>query len=145
MEASTPLKGWDDNIFRFVSWTNGNGLKEVSGTFTVPEKDTTVTVNYEQTTVTINFATTEMSKLSGGIVLVIDEVGYDYWDLPSTYFIWEKGTTHTVTAVTPLLGWNHLIYTFSSWTNGNGLEKASGTYKTPDTDANVIANYDSSK
>jgi flagellin-like protein len=140
--ASTPLEGYDHQIFRFSSWTNGNGLTEASGTFTVPAQDTTVTVNYVKTSVTITFATNTLPTLSGGVVLTIDGTGYDYWDLPSTHFIWETGTTHSVVVSTPLNGWDGSVYTFTDWTNGDGLTGASGTYTTPASDATVTANYD---
>ncbi len=44
--AQNQVKGWDNVNHHFVSWTNGNGLVDKSGTFTVPSVDTVVTVNY---------------------------------------------------------------------------------------------------
>ena len=138
--ASTPLTGWDNNIYRFSSWTNGNGLTGASGTFIVPTSNTTVTANYAKTTVKVSFATSGLGSLNG-IVLAIDGVGYDYWNVPWTSFIWESGSTHTVVASTPLTSLDNKIYQFSSWTNGNGLTGASGTFTVPTSNTTVTANY----
>ncbi|MCW4005463.1 MAG: hypothetical protein NWF04_02530 [Candidatus Bathyarchaeota archaeon] len=139
--ASTPLTGWDEAIYTFAGWTNGNGLTGATGTFTVPNEDTTVTVHYEVATVQIDFATSVLDTFTGGVVLTIDGLGYDYYDLPSTHFIWEKGSTHTIAVSTPLTGWDSTVYSFDSWTNGNGLTGTSGTYTTPNFNTTVTANY----
>ncbi len=78
---------------------------------------------------------------TGGVVLTIDDVGYDYYDLPSTQFIWETESKHTVVVSTPLTGWDKTIYTFDHWTNGNGLTGTSGTFITPSSDITATANY----
>ncbi|MCW4009263.1 MAG: hypothetical protein NWF05_01415 [Candidatus Bathyarchaeota archaeon] len=139
--AETPLTGWDEKIYGFVSWKNGEGLVGASGTFTVADTNTTVTANYEVISVQIQFATSSLPTFSGGVVLTIDGVGYDYWDLPSTYFMWAKGSIHTVSASTPLSGEDHTVYHFSHWTNGDGLSGASGKYTVPESDTTVTANY----
>ncbi|MCW4009488.1 MAG: hypothetical protein NWF05_02570 [Candidatus Bathyarchaeota archaeon] len=142
--AETPLTGWDTKVYGFVDWTNGNGLTGASGTFTTPETDTTVTANYAIGTVDIQFTTSTLSTFTGGVVLTIDSVGYDYWDLPSTHFTWQIGSMHNIVVSTPLTGWDDTVYEFSSWTNGNGLSGTSGTYAVPGSDAVVTANYVSS-
>lgn len=142
--ASTPITGWDETEYRFSSWTNGNGLVSASGTFTVPNEDTTVTANYASGTVEITFAATDMQTFTGGVVLTIDGTGYDYYNLPSTHFFWETGSTHTVEVSTPLTGWDGTIYTFTGWTNGNDLSGTSSTYTTVASDATITANYGTS-
>ena len=139
IEASTPVTGWDNNIFRFSSWTHGDGLSGSSGTFTVPSSDTTVTANYVMTTVKVTFAASGLSAYNGGTVLTIDGTGYDYWSLPS--ILWESGTTHSVTAASALVGYDGKTYGFASWQNGNGLTGLSGTLTVPSADATVTAHY----
>ncbi|MCW4019484.1 MAG: hypothetical protein NWF00_12545 [Candidatus Bathyarchaeota archaeon] len=139
VSASTPVTGWDSTVYRFSSWTNGNGLTDASGTFTTPSSDVTVTANYVLASVTVTFESTGVSDYNG-VVLTIDGTGYDWWNLPS--FTWETDTTHTVTASTPITGWDSVTHYFSSWTNGNGLTGASGTFTVPASDTTVTANYD---
>ena len=139
--AHTPITGIDNNIYQFSSWTNGDDLTGASGTYTTPDHDVTVTANYAKSTVTVKFLTSTLPTFTGGTALTIDGVAYDYYDLPSTSFIWETGTTHTVTASTPLTGWDGTVYQFSSWTNGNGLTAASGTFTVPSANVTVTANY----
>lgn len=141
IKATTPLTCYDKSIYRFSSWTNGNGLVGADGIFTVPDSDVTVTANYVLTTVEINFATTVLPTFTGGVVLTIDGTGYDYWNLPSTHFIWETGTTHTIKVSTPLTGWDETVYTFTGWTNGNDLSGAQSTYTVPAVGTTVTANF----
>ncbi len=136
--AATPLTGWDNHVHQFTSWTNGNGLTEASGMFTVPSSDTTVTANYDRTTVIITFASNGLSNYDGD-VLTIDGTQYTFWTLPS--FIWETGSTHAVAAISLVTGWDDVTHEFSSWTNGNGLTEASGTFTVQDSDTTVTANY----
>ncbi len=92
--------------------------------------------------VRVKFATSGLSNLSNGItVLTIDGVSYDYWGVQQTNFNWEIDSTHTVLATTSLTGWDGVGYQFSSWTNGNGLVGASGTFTVPSSDLTVTANY----
>jgi hypothetical protein len=132
----TPPKG-----FNFTSWTNGNGLVTASGTFTMPSSDVTVTANYAQSTVQVTFATTGLSNLNSDTILTIDGTPYDYWDIANLKFQWMKGSTHTITAVSSVTGWDTVKHDFNSWTNGNGLTTNSGTFTTPTADAVITANY----
>ncbi len=141
--ASTPVTAWDNNIYTFSSWINGNGLKKASGTFTVPSADTTVTANYELTTFTVKFTTTGVSNYDGKL-LIIDGKTYTYWDLGWQTFLWEAGSKHSVEAITPVKGWDGAGHQFSSWTNGNGLKKVADTFIMPNSAVTVTANYVSS-
>ncbi len=139
--VSTHITGWDGNVYNFTSWTNGNGLVGTSGTFTVPASSTTVTANYITTTVTVTFATSGLSNYDGQVVTV-DGATYDFWNMPS--FLWEIGTTHDVSALSPVTGWDSVTHQFASWTNGNGLTEASGTLLVPSDDVTVTVNYGAS-
>jgi hypothetical protein len=147
VQALTPVKNSDtpQKTFVFSSWTNGNGLVTASGTFTTPTNDVTVTANYVIATHTVNFQTTGLSNFNN-LLLTIDGTPYTYSDLGSTTFSWDYGTTHTVQAVptvrnsdTPAKG-----YSFSSWTNGNGLTTVSGTLTMPNSDQIITVNYQQS-
>jgi hypothetical protein len=127
--------------YSFSSWTNGNGLVTASGTFTMPSSDVTVTANYVKATVQVTFSTTGLSSLNSDTLLTIDGNTYTIWDLPNTRFQWLKGSTHTITAVSSITGWDNVKHDFSSWTNGNGLVTNSGTFTTPNSDVQSIVNY----
>jgi flagellin-like protein len=144
IEALSPAYTWDtpSKGFVFYNWTNGNGLVDASGTFTVPDESVTVTANYVQSTVYVSFATSGLSNLNSGVtVLTIDGVNYDYWDVINAKFSWDTGSTHTVVAASPIKGWDNVVNHFSSWTNGNGLTKTTTTFTVPATDVTVTANY----
>ncbi len=137
MSYDTPNKG-----YTFVSWTNGNGLTDASGTFTMPNSNVDVVANYVQSTVHISFAHSGLSNINAGVtVLNIDGVNYDYWQVQQTNFQWFIGSTHTITAATSITGWDSVTHWFSGWTNGDGLTGASGTYTVPDHDTVITANY----
>ncbi|MCW4025073.1 MAG: hypothetical protein NWF01_08575 [Candidatus Bathyarchaeota archaeon] len=140
--VATPVTGWDGIGHRFSSWTNGNGLVTESGTLTVPDSDVTVTANYVQNTVHVYFRTSGITNLDAGqTVLTIDYTDYDYWEVANTNFIWEIDSVHNITAASPITGWDSVVNSFSSWTNGNGLTGVSGTFTTPSEDTTVTANY----
>jgi uncharacterized repeat protein (TIGR02543 family) len=143
--AVTPITNWDGAKYIFGSWTNGNGLTTASGTFTTPSSDTTVTLNYVQATYAAHFAVSGTSNFDGDI-LKIDGVNYPYSSLASTPFSWDAGSTHTVEALGPVYSWDTppREFVFTSWTNGNGLTTASGTFTMPTQDVTVTANYVSS-
>jgi hypothetical protein len=132
----TPSKG-----FNFSSWTNGNGLTGISGTFTMPSSDVTVTANYVQSTVQVTFSTSGLSNLNSDTILTIDGTSYDYWAIANFKAQWMIGSIHTVTATTSITGWDSVTHYFSSWTNGNGLTGVSGTFATPNSDVAVTVTY----
>lgn len=134
--TETPQKG-----YTFSSWVNGNGLTTASGTFTMPSTDVTVTSNYVQSTVKVSFVTNGLSNLGTDAVLTIDGTGYSVFDVANINVQWSIGSTHTITAVNSVKGWDNVNHAFSSWTNGNGLTTNSGTFTTPNTDVVVTANY----
>jgi hypothetical protein len=138
--ALPSVTGWDDGVYKFSNWTNGNGLVDNSGTLIVPSIDTTVTMNYELTSFTARFATTGLATYNSQI-LIVDETTYTASDLGSTTFFWEQGTTHSVEAITPVTGWDSTKYAFSDWTNGNGLTTTQGTFTMPSHDVTTTANY----
>jgi hypothetical protein len=144
IEAITPVMSYDtpNKGYKFVSWTNGNGLTDASGTFTMPNSNVDVIANYVQSTVHISFAHSGLSNINAGVtVLNIDGVNYDYWQVQQTNFQWPIGSTHTITAATSITGWDSVTHWFSGWTNGDGLTGASGTYTVPDHDTAITANY----
>ena len=91
-----------------------------------------------------HFATFAAAGFSGtnDDTLIIDGTAYKSYNLASQHFRWEYGSTHTVQALpvknydTPQKG-----FSLASWTNGNGLVGASGTFTMPNTDVTVTANY----
>lgn len=142
VQAITPIKGYDNTGHLFLSWTNGNGLVTASGTFTMPNGPVTLTANYVVSTAHVYFAQQGLSSINDGVtILTIDGVNYDIYDLPNINFQWDIGSTHTVVANTPVVGWNSVSHQFQSWTNGNGLVGVSGTFTVPSTDTTVTVNY----
>ena len=134
----TPPKG-----YAFSGWTNGNGLTTASGTFTVPSSDVTVTANYVRSTVQVQFRYSGLSNLNAITVLTVDGVEYQFnsWELTSRNFQMPIGSTHTIIAASPLTGYDNVKHQFSSWTNGNGLTTASGTFTVPNSDVMLTVNY----
>jgi hypothetical protein len=144
IEALTPVTNYDTpaKAFMFVNWTNGNGLVDASGTFTMPNETVTVTANYMKATVHVSFAQTGLSHIDSGVTIItIDGQDYDIWQIPNTSFEWTIGSTHTVVAQNQVKGWDNVNHHFISWTNGNGLTDKSGILTVPDTDAVVTVNY----
>jgi hypothetical protein len=90
--------------------------------------------------VNIKFATSGLSNYDG-VIFTIDGKTYGYWDLSKQNFKWESGSNHTITTFTSLTGWDKISHVFLSWTNGNELTTASGTFITPASDTLVTANY----
>jgi uncharacterized repeat protein (TIGR02543 family) len=133
----TPTKGYN-----FTGWTNGNGLMSASGTFTMPTSDVTVTANYAQVTVKVTFSTNGLSNLNGGQnILTVDGTSYDYWGIQNLNLQWMIGSTHSVTAVSSIAGWDNIKHYFRTWTNGNWVTSNSGTFTTPNADVTVVINY----
>ncbi len=143
VEALGPVYSWDtpSRGFKFDSWTNGNGLTTSSGTFTMPNQDVTVTANYVRSTVQVLFRQAGLTNPSSWTVLTIDGVNYNYWQVEQTDFQMTIGSEHTVTAATPLTGYDAVARYFNGWTNGNGLTDTSTTFIVPATDVTVTANY----
>jgi hypothetical protein len=140
VDAATPKTGSDGNIYAFSSWNCGDGLSGASGTYTVPNCDTTVTAIYEKSTSVVTFRTSGLANMTSGVtVLTIDGTAYDYWQVQNTNFKWLKGSTRSISAVTSITGWDNVKRDFSSWTNG--ITTASGTFTTPNSDVTVTANY----
>jgi len=136
---------WYPDTFRFSSWTNGNGLAGVSGTFVVPNYDVTVTANYEVVPkVFVEFEIAGLGDYNNHII-TIDGETYTKNNIPSQFY-WFTGSTHSVSVETPvsLAFWPYTTYYFSGWTNGNGLTGSSGTFTVPSSDTTIIANYGSS-
>ena len=135
-------------IYDWSSWTNPDGLPNAytGGTYTVPSPALTVTANFTARPL----ITWKDSFEAGGadvsgsqVVLTIDSVDYTKTQLNSTGYSfnsWTAGSTHSVVATSPITG-STLIYVWGSWTNGDGLSSASGTYTTPGTDTIVTVNY----
>jgi hypothetical protein len=141
--AVDTITSWGSVVYSFSSWTNGNGLTTNTGTFTVPNEATTVTANYAQSTVQVEFRYAGLTNLNSITVLTVDgnEYQYNSWELKTRTFQMPIGSTHTVTASTPLTGCDGITHYFSSWTNGNGLTTTSGTFTVPNTDVVLTVNY----
>jgi hypothetical protein len=91
---------------------------------------------------TITFSTSGMSGDSSGPVLNIEGTDYTEAELATLQFTdWAAGSTHDITAYSPVSAGSIKQYVFSSWTNGNGLTTASGTFTTPSSDTTVTVNY----
>jgi hypothetical protein len=143
VEALTSIQNtdWPKKGYNFSSWTNGNGLTTESGKFKMPSSDVNVVANYVQSTVKVTFRTNGLSNINSGTILTIEGKSYSIWNIPDIEVQWGIGSTHTITAVNSIKGGDGVTYTFSSWTNGNGLVKASGTFTTPSKDVVVTVNY----
>ncbi len=79
--------------------------------------------------------------------MVIDGTTYRLTDIGASHvFAWDEGTTHKIQALQPVFNYDtpKKGYNFTSWTNGNGLVTASGTFVMPTNDVTVTANYEQS-
>jgi hypothetical protein len=142
-----------DNAFH--TFTNGVTLKTV-GTQSITATDTvTSSITGSQTGITVNPAAVSITfTTSGGIVsdasgtvLTIDGTTYSYSTLPHT-FTWTSGSTHSVTATTPVGAGSGKQYRWNNWTNSGGLTvnggssgQPGGTYTVPSSTTTVTANY----
>jgi hypothetical protein len=89
----------------------------------------------------ITFTTRSMSDASSSAtVLALDGTSYTSSQLPKTFY-WPSGSTHTVAASNVSSTVTGKQYRWNSWTNGDGLSGASGTYTVPSSDTTVTANY----
>jgi hypothetical protein len=134
---------WPARNYTFTSWTNGNGLVEASGVFTVPNSGVTVTANYQLATHLAVFNAAGLSNFNN-LIMVIDGKSYLLTDIGAAHaFAWDRGTTHIIEALSPVLNYDtpNKGYNFTSWTNGNGLVDADGTFIMPDCDVTVTATY----
>jgi len=77
--------------------------------------------------VPVTWQTSYMEGTSSVLLTIDGSNTYTYAQLPHTWY-WRPGTTHTVTASTPVSGAPGTRYVFSGWVNGGGLSGASGTY-----------------
>ncbi len=147
VEAIQTVKNTDSpaKYYNFSSWTNGNGLTDLTGTFTMPSTDVTVTATYAHSSAHVSFATSGLNNINNGItVLTVDGQTYDVYNVQNINAVlpeWNITQTHTVTAAPTVTGWDSATYYFQDWTNGNGLVSNSGTITTPASDVTVTANY----
>jgi hypothetical protein len=146
IQALTPVKNTESPAkwYNFSSWTNGNGLMDASGTFTMPNQDVAVTENYVQSSVHVAFATNGLNNVNSGVtILSVDGANYDIYNVPNinNALQWNITSTHTVAAAQTVTAWDGTKYAFTGWTNGNGLTANSGILTTPASDVVVTANY----
>ncbi len=147
VQAIHTVKNTDSpaKYYNFTSWTNGNGLVNDSGTFTMPSEDVAVTANYVQSSAHVSFATNGLNNiLAEAKILTIDGQDYDIYAVPNINNVspqWNITSTHTITAASTVTGWDSVTYYFQGWTNGNGLITNTGTIITPAADVIVTANY----
>lgn len=92
------------------------------------------------TKVNITFKTSGHTTTTTNVIFTIDGTNYTSSSLPKT-FSWKVGETHTVKVTESFIGADKKTYTFSSWTNGNGLTTTSGTFKVPSSATTVTANF----
>ena len=93
-------------------------------------------------TVPVTFQTSGLSSDASGTVLTIDGTQYSYSQLtPSITLNLVPGSTHTVAATSTISAGTGKHYSWSSWTNPNGLSGASGTLTVPSSAQIVTANY----
>jgi hypothetical protein len=146
ISARQTLTGWETqpNQYNFTSWTNGNGLVTASGTFTTPTSSMTVTINYVIITYDARFQINGINNFDvNAPILTIDGTGYSAAQLNWQYFRWVIGSTHSVQAATPVTNYDTpaKTFSFSDWTNGNGLTGVSGTFTMPNGTVTATANY----
>jgi hypothetical protein len=124
-------------------------LDGITGTYNVTATDgtNTATTNFTDTNYKITFQLSGISSDIGGTTTVLTTDSSQTWSYnqltPSKQFSWGGGDTHSVAASTPISTSpvSTKQYRFSSWTNGDGLSGASGTYTVPYSDQTVTANY----
>jgi YVTN family beta-propeller protein len=93
---------------------------------------------------TIKFMISGMDADTSGSIVNIGGTDYTYAQLSAgvTITSWTEGSTHAITATSPVgVSGGTKQYVFSSWTNGNGLTSASGTFTTPSSDTTVTLTY----
>jgi len=88
----------------------------------------------------ITFLQTGVGTGTTGTVLTLNGAAYTLTQFPIG-LLGNSGDPQTVAASTPLSAASGEQYAFSSWTNGDGLSGASGTYTTPGAAITVTANY----
>jgi hypothetical protein len=88
----------------------------------------------------ITFQLNGVGSDASGTLINVDGTGYGYSQFPLS-FNWAPGSTHTVAATDPVTAVSGKQYRWASWTNGDGLSGASGTYTTPTSPQTVTANY----
>jgi len=92
-------------------------------------------------TATITFQVSGASSDASGTLLTIDGTAYSYGQFPVQFAAWTIASTHTVAASDPVSAGSGKRYAWTSWTNGDGLSAASGTYTVPPSSQTVTANY----
>lgn len=92
--------------------------------------------------VNITWALSGVGADASGTILTIDSTNYVYADFPKVLSL-EVGSTHSVAASNPDAGGGTVgeRYSWSSWTNGDGLSGPSSTYTVPSSNTTVTANY----
>jgi membrane-bound inhibitor of C-type lysozyme len=109
LKAVTPQSGNDGYSYTFDHWSDAG-----AETHTVtPQEDATYTVYYggDNPNVTVTVAVSPQGK---GLQV---EVGGTRYTETQT-FTWQKGSTHTLKAVTPQTGNDGYTYTFDRWSDG---------------------------
>ncbi len=104
----------------------------------------TVTINYVIITYDARFQINGINNFDvNAPILTIDGTGYSAAQLNWQYFRWVIGSTHSVQAATPVTNYDTpaKTFSFSDWTNGNGLTGVSGTFTMPNGTVTATANY----
>ena len=124
--ASTPIStSVSTKQYRFLDWTNGDGLSGSSGTYTTPNSDQTVTANY-----VVQYQLSFAVNPSGGGTTT-----------PPTATWADSGTTTFSISATPNAG-----YTFDHWSSSTGSitfanENSASTTATINGAGTITANF----
>ncbi len=140
--ASVTIQATANPTFTFSSWL-GVGSGSYSGSAAshsiTMNGPITETAQFGVQYVSITFGLSGINSVSD-TVITIDSTPYSFSSFPKT-FSWIAGSGHSITANTPISIGPGSQYTFASWTNGDGLSGASGTYAAPLSDQTVTLNY----
>jgi peptidoglycan/xylan/chitin deacetylase (PgdA/CDA1 family) len=101
---------------------------------------TTLPMSQVGSGIPITFLQTGIASGTAGTVLTLNGRAYSLTQFPIG-LLCNSGDGQTVAASTPISVSAGEQYAFSSWTNGDGLSGASGTYTTPGAAITVTANY----
>jgi len=139
--SSVPVTATPASGYAFDYWVlDGNNVGSSNPYSVTMNGAHSLEAKFKVATVTITFQLSGVGSDASGTILTIDEAGYSYSAFPKS-FTWTIGSTHSVAASTPISAGSGKQYVFTSWTNGDGLGGASGTYTTPSSSATVTANF----
>ena len=122
------------------NWPHGIAVDSSDSVYVVDTINFIVQKFVETPCSSCTFAIDGLSSDYSGTVITIDGTQHSYGDFPLTVS-WVTGTSHSISATGTAGVSATKQYVFSSWTNGNGLTLASGTFTTPSLDTTVTLTY----